>query len=161
MLKSALIKKICIFSSAGVLSASLFSFSYLYSDENQLISWSGRCLLHWFNPESGLKLKKWELTVTGDCFLRFKKYYQTGKQEYYSFHLRRFKDVDYLGTTANGILRLHTNADDVIVQTYNDPKCNIDSMSSVIDIPVREVIPEQLDSLRTNLLELKEKHIQK
>ncbi|GAB2706352.1 hypothetical protein GCM10027037_35780 [Mucilaginibacter koreensis] len=158
MLKSGLFKKACLLFLTGSLCTALFSFYHPDADEEQLINWSNKCLLHWFNPDNGLKLKKWELTLTGDCFLRFKKYYQTGKQEYYSFHLRRFKELDYLGTATAGTLRLSAQADDIIVQTYNDPKGNIDSMSTTVDIPVRDVAPEQLDSLRMSLIELKEKH---
>ncbi|WP_462266304.1 hypothetical protein [Mucilaginibacter sp.] len=127
------------------------------STNEQLIIWSNKCLLHWFNPEPEPQLKKWELNVTGNYFLRFRRYYKAGRQEYYSFNLRKFKELDYLGNAANGVLCLSTIADDVIVQTYNDPKGNVDSMSTSVRIPVHEVEPAQLDSMRIMLLLLKNK----
>ncbi|MEO6148872.1 MAG: hypothetical protein ABIN95_11490 [Mucilaginibacter sp.] len=103
------------------------------------------------------KLKKWELMLTPDAFIRLRKIYVNGKQEYYSFHMHRFNDMDYLGTADYGTLNLRTNDADIIVQTYNDRKGNVDSMASVLSIPVKNMEPERLDSLRNALLFFKKK----
>ena len=65
--------------------------------------------------------------------------------------------MDYIGTNVRGTICLKTMGDDVIVQTYNDPKGNVDSMSTSVKIPVRGLEAEQLDSLLTNLMYLKER----
>jgi hypothetical protein len=39
-------------------------------------------------------------------------------------------------------------ADDIIVQTRNDRKGDVDSMTTVLNIPVRNMEPERLDSLK-------------
>ncbi len=89
--------------------------------------------------------------VTDDSFIRLRKTYQNGKQEYFSFQLRRLNDVDYVGDTNTGTLQLRAKADDIIVQTYNDKKGDVDSMATVLNIPVKNMEPERLDSLRTAL----------
>jgi hypothetical protein len=112
-----------------------------------------------FDAEAAGKLKKWELILTDDSFIRLRKIYSNGKQEYYSFHLHRFNDMDYLGTSNAGMLNLKTEDADIIVQTYNDRKGNVDSMTSVLSIPVRNMEPEKLDSLRNALLFFKAKNL--
>ena len=126
-------------------------------DKQETISWSNQCLLQSFDTSGELKLKKWEFSLTADAFMRFKKTYQNGRQEYYSFNLRRFKDMDYLGTTTRGTIRIKTQADDVIVQTYNDPKGNVDSMTTTLKMPVKNMQAERLDSLYIALNYLKPK----
>jgi len=136
--------------------AACFGFNR-YTDKLETISWSNQCLLQSFDTSGELKLKKWELSLTADAFMRFRKTYQNGRQEYYSFNLRRFKDMDYLGTTVRGTIRLKTLADDIIVQTYNDRKGNVDSMTTTLNIPVRNMDAERLDSLYNALIYLKRK----
>jgi hypothetical protein len=46
--------------------------------------------------------------------------------------------------------------DDIIVQTYDDPKGNIDSMATTLTIPVKDMTPEKLDSLNDALDFLKD-----
>ena len=131
-----------------------YSFSW-YTDRQQALLWASKCLLQAFDATGDPKLKKWDLTLTPDAFIRFKRTYQGGKQEYYSFNLHRFKDLNYLGTTTKGMLCFKTQADDVIVQTFNDPKGNIDSMSTTLKIPLKNVEAEQLDSLLNAITYLK------
>ena len=114
------------------------SFKTGMSDQNWL-SWANRCLTQSYDPSGDTKLKKWELSVTGDYFIRLRKTYAKGKQEYYSCHLHSFNDLDYTGTTARGIIRISTNADDIIVQTYNDRRGDIDSMTTTLSIPVKNM----------------------
>lgn len=126
-------------------------------NEGQWLTWSNKCFTQFFNPDGEQKLKKWELNLTDQAFVRLRKTFANGKQEYYSLQLRRFKDVGYLGTTANGTLQLKTIGDDIIVQTYDDPKGNIDSMATTLNIQVKNMDAERLDSLRNALLYFKEK----
>lgn len=44
---------------------------------------------------------------------------------------------------------------DIIVQTDNDPKGNIDSMTSILSLPVIDIKPEQVNSLKNNISMLK------
>jgi hypothetical protein len=139
-----------------VMVAGIISYGFVWStDRQQALLWTSKCLLQTFDADNDPKIKKWDLSLTPDAFIRFKKTYQNGRQEYYSFNLRRFKDMDYYGTTTKGTLRIKTLADDVIVQTYNDPKGNVDSMSTMLKIPLRNIEAEQLDSLLHTLTYLK------
>lgn len=124
-------------------------------DEQEWLRWSNKCLNECYDPSGEAKLKNWELTVTPEHFLRLRKTFQHGKQEYYSLHLHLFNDMDYLGNINHGVLQLKANNDDVIVQTYDDPKGNVDSMATVLELPVKNMQPERLDSLRSALLYFK------
>jgi len=132
----------------GLVLLSLLHFSFKPAvDEAQLLAWSNKCLTASYDPSGEPKLKKWDLELTPDAFIRLRKTYQNGKQEYYSFQLHRFDDMNYLGTTSTGTLQLKTKADDIIVQTYDDPKGDVDSMATQLNLPLKNIEPEQLDSL--------------
>lgn len=122
-----------------------------------MLDWSNQTLTRIYDP-SGEKLKKWELNISNDFFLRLRKTYTNGKQEYFSCHLNNFNEIDYTGTADKGTLTISTKADDIIVQTYNDRKGNIDSMATSFSIPVKNIEPEQLDSLRDALLTFREEY---
>lgn len=127
-------------------------------DEQQWLLWSNKCLIQSYNTEGDAKLKKWELSITDNAFVRFRKTYTNGKQEYFSFHLHRFNDMDYLGTSTTGTLQLKTMADDIIVQTYGDPKGDIDTMATSLNIQVKNMDADRLDSLRDALMYFKSKY---
>jgi len=126
-----------------------------YNSRQEAINSGNKCLMQSYDVNAALKLKKWELAVTDNAFVRYKKTYSNGRQEYFSFNLRRFSDISYLGDVNAGLLQLKTLADDIIVQTYNDPRGNVDSMAAIMEIPVRGMGPERLDSLRSALMYLK------
>jgi len=127
-------------------------------DEQEWLNWSNKCLSEAYNPSVDAKLKKYEIEVTPDHFLRLRKTYQHDRQEYFSFNLQKFEDVNYYhGAGLTDTLQIKTQADDIIVQTYNDPKGDIDSMSTVLTIPVKNMPPERLDSLKAALLFFKSK----
>jgi hypothetical protein len=100
-------------------------------------------------------VRKHDISLTDDGFLRYRKTFTSGKQEYYSCNLSRLKDIDYMGSTDKGGLLIHTLEDDVIVQTYNDKEGNIDSMATSLVIPLAVVEAEDLVFLQQNLLEMK------
>lgn len=124
-------------------------------DEQQWLQWSNKCLNECYDPSGEAKLKGWELTVTPEHFFRLRKTYQHGMQQYFSLQLRMFNDLDFLGDVNHGMLWLKADKDDIIVQTYDDPKGNVDSMANVLQLPVKNMQPERLDSLHEALMYLK------
>ncbi|QEM07911.1 hypothetical protein DIU31_032035 [Mucilaginibacter rubeus] len=119
--------------------------------EQEWLNWSNRCLNSSFNPTPDINLKKWEITLTSDYFLRLRKTYQHGKQEYFSFNLHRLTNVDYVGSDTTGAVKFNTQTDDIIVQTYEDPNGNIDSMATTFDLPVHNMSATKFDSLKNAL----------
>jgi hypothetical protein len=160
MLKSVLRKlnKIIVILFVTLSILTICAFGSGPADE-QLLLWGNNCLMRCFDPTNEIKIKKWELQLTPEGFFRLRKTYHNGKQEYYSLHLKRLDEMNYLGTTAIGILQLKATGDDIIVQTYDDPKGDIDSMSNMLNIPVKNMEPQQVDSLRATLLYLKAKNL--
>jgi hypothetical protein len=127
-----------------------------FSTEQEWINWGNRFLNENYDPTVEPKLKKYEITLTPDHFIRLRKTYQQGKQEYYSFNLKRFAGLGYLpGTAATDTLEIKTQADDIIYQTYEDPQGDIDSMATHWDLPVKKLSPQRLDSLKQALNYLK------
>jgi hypothetical protein len=156
MVKSILpkAKEVCI----TLLIMLSIGFSYAFGpgmSEKDWLGWGNKCLSESFDPSADTKLKKYEITLTDDHFIRLRKTYQHGKQEYYSFHLNKLDSVNYLATATGGQLQFKTIADDIIVQTYEDPKGDIDSMSTILDIPVKGMSPQRVDSLKNALQYLK------
>ena len=127
--------------------------------EQEWLNWSNKCLSTSFNPLTDPNLKKWEINLTADYFLRLRKTYQQGKQEYFSFNLHRLTNIDYVAADTVGTLRLSTHADDIIVQTYEDPEGNIDSMATNIDLPMHNMGVAKLDSLKNALAYFKSKSL--
>ncbi|MBC7565548.1 MAG: hypothetical protein H7223_01115 [Pedobacter sp.] len=99
-------------------------------------------------------LKRYELNVTNSGFCRYKRFYTSGKVEYFSFNLTKFAAIDYYGTDKAGDLLLRTLGDDVIVQTYNDRQGDVDSMASYMAIPLKNVEAEQLSELAERLVKM-------
>jgi len=116
-------------------------------DEQDWFTYVNRCLTQSYDASGDPKLKKVEISLTTDHFIRLRKTYAKERQEYYSFSLHHLNDFDYFGSTTGGILHFKTTADDIIVQTYNDRHGDVDSMTTVLDIPVKNMEPERLDSL--------------
>jgi hypothetical protein len=125
--------------------------SVCFVAEQDWLSWSNQCLTKSYDATADVKLKKFDISLTESSFLRLRKTYQNGKQEYFSLQLQQLSDVSYLGDTYKGILHLTAKDEDVIVQTYNDRKGNIDTMATVLDIPLKNMEPERLDSLQRAL----------
>lgn len=97
-------------------------------------------------------IKKYELNMTKTGFCRYKRFFNNGKVEYFSFNLAKFKTIDYLGGTQAGILFLRTKGDDVIVQTYNDSRGgDIDSMATYMTIPLKNMEAADLNELAGKL----------
>jgi hypothetical protein len=134
------------------------AFKYSFSGktgEQEWLEWSNRCLNACYDPSNEAKLVKWELSITPDHYLRLRKTFPHDRQEYFSLQLQRFNDLDYAGTEGSGTLEFKADTDDIIVQTYNDPKGDIDSTTSRLNLPVKNMQPERLDSLKNALRYLK------
>ncbi|MGE6221118.1 hypothetical protein ACQKCH_14920 [Nubsella zeaxanthinifaciens] len=99
-------------------------------------------------------LKRYELNVTNTGFCRYRKIYASGKEEFFSFNLSRFKSMDYYGDTKSGQLWLHTKNDDVIVQTRKDKNGDIDSMATYLVIPLKSIDEEKLNELADRFRQL-------
>jgi hypothetical protein len=157
MLKSILPKAKVGLISLIILFSIGFSYAFkLKMGEKEWLDWSNKCLSESFDPSADTKLKKYEIALTEDHFIRLRKTYQHGKQEYFSFRLNKLDSVKYLAETTPGQLQFKTIADDIIVQTYEDPKGDIDSMATVLDIPVKGMSPERVDSLNEAIKFLKD-----
>ena len=149
--------KTMLITSIFALSALNYGFKAEMS-EQEWLNWSNKCLSTSFNPLTEPNLKKWEINLTADYFLRLRKTYQQGKQEYYSFNIKRFTNINYIaGDALTDTLRIKTQTDDIIVQTYNDPEGDVDSMATMLNIPLKKTAPERLDSLKQALMFLKAK----
>ena len=158
MIRSVIQKANKTYFLTAILFLALFHFSFKAEmTEQEMLTWSNKCLAESYDPSGEAKLKKWDITLTDDAFVRLRKVYSDGMQTYYSFQLRRFNDMAYIGTTVSGTLQLKTIADDIIVQTYNDPKGDIDSMATQLDLPVKNIEPDRLDSLQMALNYFKKK----
>ena len=94
-------------------------------------------------------IKRYELNVTNTGFCRYKRFYQSGKTEYFSFKFSKFKEMDYLGSTQKGKLILRTKDEDVIVQTYNDRAGDVDSMASALVIPLKNIEADELNKIKS------------
>ena len=140
-------RKLAVAAAAVIAVASAFSFKKAFDDQDWL-AYVNRSLTQSYDQSTDPKLKKVEIYLTPDYFVRLRKTYAKDMQEYYSFNLHQFSDINYLGNTETGTMELKTMADDIIVQTYNDRHGDIDSMATVLDIPVKNMEPERLDSLQ-------------
>src|SRR5580693_964782 len=88
---------------AITLSASFFGFKHAFDDQDWL-AYVNRSLTQSYDQSTDPKLKKVEILVTPEYFVRLRKTYAKNMQEYYSFNLHQFNDMDYLGNTTSGIL---------------------------------------------------------
>ena len=96
------------------------------------------------------EIKRYEINVTNTGFCRYRRVYTNGKEEYFAFNLSRFKAMDYYGTSTKGDLYLRTKNDDVIIQTRNDSKGEIDSMGTYVVIPLKNIDVAELNALAEN-----------
>lgn len=128
-----------------------------FDDElNQIAQRTQLKLNQLYNTDyEGSRTKQFELLLNNEGFLRYRRTYIDGKQEYYSFNLTRIKSIDYLGNTSAGDLTIQTQEDDVIVQTFKDRGGNVDSMSTHFRLPLIRVEAEDLVSLQLDMLRMK------
>jgi len=106
---------------------------------------------HYDISQEGNQIKRYELNITNNGFCRYKRYFNSGKTEYFAFKLAKFRDMDYYGNEISGKLYIKTKGDDVIVQTYKDRGGDVDSMATQVMIPLKNVEAEDLNLIRNNL----------
>ena len=97
------------------------------------------------------------MSVNEFGFIRLRLFFQKNKQIYYSFNLKKLKDIKYEGTNKKGILQLLAIEDDIIVQTHNSRKGDIDEMANLLNLPLKNINAEKLDSLTQSLNYFKNK----
>jgi hypothetical protein len=141
------IKKVFLAAAVVVMAAPNYGFKSTLTEQDW-VDYANRCLTQCYNHAAEPKLKKVEISITDDDFIRLRKTFAKNKQVYYSFNLHKFNELDYVGSASKGILKLETVADNVIVQTYNDRHGDVDSMSTFLNIPVKNMAPGRLDSLK-------------
>ena|SRR5579875_1488035 len=112
-------------------------------------------LQHSLSTPPQIDAAKTRLEVNKAGFVRYTQFFKNGKENYASLNLGRFLKMDYWGTTASGTLIIRAVKNNVIVQTYHDPRGDVDSMSTHLDIPVASIEPEQLDAVEHQLQRLK------
>ena len=109
------------------------------------------------NDDEAREIKRYEINVTNTGFCRYRKVFTNGKQEYFAFNFARLKSMDYYGSTLKGKLYLYTNGDDVIVQTRNDRKGDVDSMSRFVVIPLKNIEADELNVLAAHFARMNTK----
>lgn len=123
-----------------------------FSDRDEQTVFIQNLLIKYYDSDVNRKdVKRFEINVTNNGFCRYKKFFNNGKQELFAFNLSHFKAMDYYGSATKGELYLRTKSDDVIVQTRNDRKGDIDSMGAYIVIPLKNIDVDELNALSTSL----------
>lgn len=130
------------------------AFSAFIPFDEQLVYIQQKLIDHYDSAQESKEVKRYELNVTNNGFCRYKRYFNNGKVEYFSFRLAKFSGMDYYGTDKNGKLYLRTKGEDVIVQTHNDPKGDVDSMANYMSIPLKDMEPEDLTDLSERLTKI-------
>ncbi len=102
-----------------------------------------------------LMCKKSNLNITDNGFLRYNKVFKNNKTEYTSVQIKKIVSIDYFGKENAGWLSIKSGAESVIVQTYNDPDGNIDTMTNEIKIPLMNITTQEITHINNRLLELK------
>jgi hypothetical protein len=151
MKKFTLNLKMCIFFSACA-AFCLFSGFNLPEDSRTFIH---DMLNRYYDKDvQNAGLKRYELNVTNTGLCRYRKVYLNGKEEYFAFNLSKFKDMDFYGNTTKGNLFIRTQSDNVMVQTRRDKAGEVDSMSTYIVIPLKNIEVAQLNELLTHFKQL-------
>jgi hypothetical protein len=143
--------KMLMFLSATI---TFFAFSGVDLLNEQAIFLQKKLVDHYDPGREASGMERCELNVTGTGFCRYKRFFENGKIEYFSLNLIKFKGMDYLGSVGRGNLLIHTISDDVIVQTYNTKEGDLDSMASVMTIPLKNIEPEDLNAFAKAFLSM-------
>ena len=123
--------------------------------DEQMIYIQNKLVEHHDSEHGTEHIQRYQLNVTNTGFCRYRRYYASGKVEYFSFNLAKFKDLDYYGTDKNGQLYLRTSGENVIVQTYKDKNGgDVDSMATYMMIPLKNIEPQDLVDLSERLVKM-------
>lgn len=124
---------------------SAFAMPPLFGDEAGYLQ--KKLQEHYDGSQEGSDISGYELQVTNTGFCRYKRLFATGKVEYFSFNILKYKRLDYDGIPENGRLYLRTLSDDVIVQTHHDQEGDVDSMATYLAIPLKDMQKADLEDL--------------
>lgn len=150
-------KKCAISSRKQVFISSLIAlciFSGFNLVEEQPLIIQNLLIKYYDNDAQTKDVKRFEINVTNNGFCRYRKIYNNGKEELFAFNISSFKTMDFYGTASKGELYLRTKKDDVIVQTRNDKKGDIDSMGTYLVIPLKNIEISELNELSNSLQKL-------
>ncbi|MEJ5962614.1 hypothetical protein [Pedobacter immunditicola] len=143
--------KYCAIGAFGLVLCSFCTFNILADEALYL---EKKLTEHYDISQEGPGILSYELQVTNSGFCRYKRHYADGKTDYFSFNTVKFKRMDYSGTNKRGRLFLYTIKDDVIVQTFNDNKGDIDSMATYLSIPLKDIRSADLADLTEKFRQL-------
>lgn len=141
----------CAIGASGVILCSFCTFKII---EDEALYLEKKLRGHYDVSQEGPDILSYELQVTNSGFCRYKRHFADGKTVYFSFNTVKFKKLDYSGTTKSGRLFLYTIKDDVIVQTFNDNKGDIDSMATFLSIPLKDIRSADLADLTEKFQQL-------
>jgi len=105
--------------------------------------------------EKYLGYKSYNLEITDEGFIRYRRVFANNKSEYYSVKIDKFLGIKYHGTEKNGWLLMNCEPSSVIFQTYGDPYGDVDSMTNEIVFPLNNISVEDLNLLKNNFQALK------
>lgn len=152
MEKFTLNLRICLCALSCVI---LMAFSAEVILDEELADLQKKLCEHYDSSREEKEVSRYELNVTNSGFCRYKRYFASGKVEYFSFNLVKFKELAYTGADQVGDLFLHTKGEDVIVQTYNDKKGgDVDSMACYMSIPVKNMAAQDVSDLSARLIKM-------
>ncbi len=146
------LKKLVFFSAC----LSFWLFSGFDVPEEQTVFIQSMLTKYYDSDLQTKEVKRYEINVTNTGFCRYRKIFFNGKEEYYAFNLSRFKTMDFYGTAAKGELYLRTKNDDVVVQTRNDKRGEIDSTGTYLIIPLKNIDEMQLNLLAQHFKKINE-----
>ncbi len=138
---------------------SFLLFSGFDLPEEQTVYIQSMLLKYYDNDLQSKEVKRYEINVTNTGFCRYRKIFTNGKEEYYAFNFSRFKSMDFYGTAEKGELYLRTKSDDVVVQTRNDRKGEIDSTGTFVVIPLKNIDEVLLNQLANHFKKVSEELI--
>lgn len=142
--------------SRGILTVVLLVCCSFRDDElENLVPALQNSLQHSLLISPQINASKTKLEVNHAGFVRFTQTLKSGKENYASLNLSKFFKMDYWGTAVAGTLILRSVKNDVIVQTFQDPGGDVDSMSTHLDIPIAAIEPEQLNAIEQQLQRVK------
>lgn len=131
----------------------LMAFAAGVTIDEELIYIQNKLVEHHDSERGEERISRYQLNVTNTGFCRYRRYYASGKVEYFSFNLAKFKDLDYYGTDKQGELYLRTTGENVIVQTYKDKRGgDVDSMATYMVIPLKNIDAQDLVDLSDRLV---------
>ncbi|MGY3055356.1 hypothetical protein ACVWYG_003571 [Pedobacter sp. UYEF25] len=148
------ITKALIIAAVAVVGLIFCAFSNPNPLNDHLIYLQKTLIDHYDTGQDQNTVKRYELNVTNTGFCRYRRFYSSGKTEYFSFKLSKFKDLDFFGTTQGGKLILRTTGDDVIVQTYNDRAGDVDSMTNSVSIPLKNIEVDDLNKIKVTAVKI-------